>query len=66
MPLGLTKVVCCSAVEPCPILFDPMDYSTPGFSVLCYLPVFAQILSIESHNNVKREIFGRPWPFFTL
>ena len=26
--------------------FDPMDYSTPGFSVLHYLPEFAQ-----THNQ---------------
>ena len=26
--------------------FDPMDYSTPGFSVLRYLPEFAQ-----THNH---------------
>ena len=25
------------------VLFDPMDYSTPGSSVLHYLPEFAQI-----------------------
>ena len=26
----------------CPTLCDPMDCSSPGFPVLCYLPEFAQ------------------------
>ena len=25
---------CCSVTKSCPTLRDPMDYSTPGFSVL--------------------------------
>ena len=33
----------CSVVQSCPVLCDPMDYSTPGFPVLLYLPEFAQI-----------------------
>ena len=33
---------CCSVTKLCPVLCDPMDYSTPGFPVLCYLPEFAQ------------------------
>ena len=37
-----TIVVRCSVSQSCLTLFDPMDYSTPGFSVLPYLPEFAQ------------------------
>ena len=33
----------CSAARLCPTLCDPMDRSTLGFSVLYYLPEFAQI-----------------------
>ena len=29
-------------VKSCPILFDPVDCSTPDFPVLHYLPEFAQ------------------------
>ena len=32
----------CSVTQLCLTLFDPMDYSTPGFLVLPYLPEFAQ------------------------
>jgi len=37
-----------AVVQSCPILCDPMYYSTPGFPVLHYLPEFAQLMSIES------------------
>ena len=33
---------CQLVTKSCPTLFDPMDYSTPGFPVLHYLPEFAQ------------------------
>ena len=33
---------CCSVAKSCPTLCSPMDCSTPGFSVLHYLPEFAQ------------------------
>ena len=32
----------CSVAKSCPTLCSPMDCSTPGFSVLHYLPEFAQ------------------------
>ena len=32
----------CSVAQLCLTLCDPMDYSTPGFSVFHYLPEFAQ------------------------
>ena len=34
---------CCSVAQLRPTLCDPMDFSTPGFPVLHYLPEFAQI-----------------------
>ena len=34
---------CCSVTKSCTTLHDPMDCSTPGSSVLNYLPAFAQI-----------------------
>ena len=33
----------CSVTKSCPTLCDPIDYSTTGFSVLHFLPEFAQI-----------------------
>ena len=33
---------CCSVTQSCPTLFDPMDWSMPGFPVLHRLPEFAQ------------------------
>ena len=33
---------CCSVTQLCPTLWDPMNYSTPGFPVLHYLPEFVQ------------------------
>ena len=33
---------CCLVDQSCPTLCDPMDCSTPGFSVLHYLPEFVQ------------------------
>ena len=34
---------CCLVAKSCPTLWDPMNYSTPGFSVLPNLLSFAQI-----------------------
>ena len=39
---NLSFCCCCSVTKSCPTLCDPMDYSTPGFPVLHYLPEFAQ------------------------
>ena len=35
---------CCSLTQLCPTLCDPMDCSTPGFSVFYHLPELAQTL----------------------
>ena len=34
---------CCSVTQLCPTLWDPVDWSPPGFPVLHYLLEFAQI-----------------------
>ena len=39
---------CCSVVKSFPTLFDPMDCSTTGSSVLLYFLDFARFMSIES------------------
>ena len=33
---------CCSVAKSCPALWDPLNYSTPGFPVLHYLLEFVQ------------------------
>ena len=38
----LIGLFCCSVTKLCLPLCDPVDYSTPGFLVLHYLPEFAQ------------------------
>ena len=38
-----TEINCCSVTKLCLILWDPTDYSTPGFSFLHYILEFAQI-----------------------
>jgi len=37
-----TILRCCSVTLSCPTLCDPMNYSTPGFPVIHYLPELAQ------------------------
>ena len=41
---------CCSVVQSCPTLCDPMGFSTPGFPVLHHLPELAQ-----THVWVKKK-----------
>ena len=43
-----TLVLHCSVAKSCPTLFDPMNCSTPGFSVLHYFPEFSQTQFIQS------------------
>ena len=45
-----------SVTKSCAILCDPMDCSTPGLSILHYLPEFAQIHF--NRQNVKSLIFS--------
>ena len=52
---------CCSVANLCPILCDPTDCSTPGSSVLHYLPDLAQtLMSIESVMPSNRLILCHP------
>ena len=51
---------CCSVAKSCLTLWDPTDCCTPGFSVLHYLPDFAQLLSIESVMLSNRLILSSP------
>ena len=39
---------CCSVAQQCLTLWNPMDYSMPGFPVHHQLPEFAQTMSIQS------------------
>ena len=55
---------CCSVANSCPILCDPTDCSTPGSSVLHYLPDLAQtLMSIESVMPSNRLILCHPLLF---
>ena len=38
----LASICCCSVAQSCPILYNPMNCSTPGFPVLHHLLEFAQ------------------------
>ena len=40
---GMWESFCCSVTKSRPTLCHPVDCSTPGSSVLCYRPKFAQI-----------------------
>ena len=41
-PPPLTQNICCSVIQLCPTLCDPMDSSTPGFPFLHHLPELTQ------------------------
>ena len=51
---------CCSVTMSCLTLCDPMDCSTPGFPILCYLPEFVQFMNIESVIPSNHLILCRP------
>ena len=40
--IGYWSCCCCSVTQLCPTVCDPVDYSTPDFPVLHYLPELAQ------------------------
>ena len=55
--MSLSLVVrCCSVAQLCLTLCDPMDCSTLGFSVLHYLPEFAQI-HVHWINDATNHLF---------
>ena len=59
----LTEVQFHSVAQSCPTLFDPMDYSTPGFPVH-HRPLELTQTHVSSHddpmNSLKRSYKGSP------
>ena len=54
MSMLITLICCCSVAQSCPILWDPMDGSTPGFSVFHHhLPL---IYSGKKFRNVHFRV----------
>ena len=53
----------CSVAKSCPTLCDPVDCSTPGFSVLHYLLEFIKLMSIESVMTSNHLILCCPLLF---
>ena len=58
-----TENCCCSITKSCLTLWNSMDCSTPGSSVLHYLLEFAQLMSIESMMLLNHLIICCPSPF---
>ena len=58
-----TENCCCSITKSCLTLWNSMDCSTPGSSVLHYLLEFAQLMSIESMMLLNHLILCCPSPF---
>ena len=54
---------CCSVAKSWPTLCDSMDCSTPGFSVLHYLPEFVQIQDHWVGDSTNHLILCRPLLF---
>ena len=52
--------LCCSVIQLCPTLCDPMDCSMPGFPVLHHLLGLAQIISIDSVMPSNPPVLCRP------
>ena len=59
---------CYSVAHSCPILCDPMDYSTPGFPVHHHLPEFAQTLVrwVGDAIQLSRPLLSPSHPAFNL
>ena len=51
-----SKMSCCSVTQSCPTLCDPMDYSTPGFPVLHYLPEFVPTLVHQVSDAISPSV----------
>ena len=51
----LTLPLCCSVTQLCLILYDPMDYSVPGFPALHYFLEFAQAHVYLVDDGIKRS-----------
>ena len=58
---------CCSVPKSCPTLCDPKDLSTPGSSVLHYLPEFAQTYVHWVNDAIQpSNPLSPPSPAFSL
>ena len=59
---------CYSVAQSCPILCNPMDYSTPGFPVHHHLPEFAQTLVhwVGDAIQLSRPLLSPSHPAFNL
>ena len=54
---------CCSVALSCPILCDPMGYSTPGFLVLYHLPELAQTQVCQVSDAIQiSHVMSSPSP----
>ena len=51
---------CCSVSQSCPTLCNPMDCSTPGYSVLHYLPSLLELMFTESVMPSNHLILCHP------
>ena len=56
----LSRCCCCSVVQSCPTLCNPMDCSTPGLPVHHQLPSLLKLMSIESVMPSNPLILCRP------
>ena len=54
------SICCCSRAKLCPILCDPINCSTWGFSVLNYLPVYAQTHAHWVRDAINHLILCHP------
>ena len=54
------NAICCSVAQSCPTLCDLMDFSTTGFTVLHYLPEFAQTHVHWVGDAIHHLILCRP------
>ena len=55
-----SAVCCCSVVQCCLTLCDPVDCRTPGFPLLHHIPKLAQRMSIESVMPFNHPVFCCP------
>jgi len=61
-PMPQKLICCCSVAQSCPILWDPMDCSTPGFPIHHHLPVCSDscLLSQWCHPTILSSVAPSP------
>ena len=63
----LIFINCCwSVTKSCPTLYNPMDCSTPGLTVLHYLPHFAQTHVYWVGDAIKESWVPKNWCFWSV